>query len=512
MKTLKHKILATAMMLMAVSACSKESSGGSVTGPVLSASPLELVFESAASSQEVNVTAPSKPNYVSSASDWCTVTAGAFAQKSVIKVNVTENQSAEERKASVSIVCGDERVRLSVTQKGREVTPEQPEDFLAEIVPGTNNAWTVAKKLGLGWNLGNQLDAQNNGIASETAWGNAKATQATFDGLKAKGITAVRIPVTWLGHIGAAPEYKIDEAWMNRVAEVVGYAEKAGLMAIVNIHHDGADSKYWLSVKRAASSSAEYQTITAEFKAVWKQIAEKFADKGDFLIFEPFNELHDCGWGWGDNRTDGGAQYRVVNQWAQEFVNVVRETGGNNASRYLGIPGYCTNPDLTIENLVLPQDSAEGKLLVAVHCYDPHDYTLEAKYDEWGHTAVNKPAPSDEKPVVEVMAKLKAKYIDNGIPVYFGECGCVNRPTSRQTSFQKYYLEFFFRACRNYGIAPFLWDNGAMDTGRETSGFINHSTGEYIANGAQIIPALKNAMFNTEKSYTLKSVYDNAPR
>lgn len=190
------------MMLLVVSACGKESNGGSVTGPALSASPLELVFESAASSQEVNVTAPSKPSFVSSASDWCTVTAGAFAQKSVIKVNVTENQSAEERKASVSIVCGDERVRLSVTQKGREVTPEQPEDFLAEIVPGTNNAWTVAKKLGLGWNLGNQLDAQNNGIASETAWGNAKATQATFDGLKAKGITAVRIPVTWLGHIG----------------------------------------------------------------------------------------------------------------------------------------------------------------------------------------------------------------------------------------------------------------------------------------------------------------------
>ena len=169
-------------------------------------------------------------------------------------------------------------------------------------------------------------------------------------------------------------------------------------------------------------------------------------------------------------------------------------------------------PDLTIENLGLPQDTAEGKLLVAVHCYDPHDYTLEAKYDEWGHTAVNNPAPSDEKPVVEVMAKLKTKYIDNGIPVYFGECGCVNRPTSRQTSFQKYYLEFFFGACRNYGIVPFLWDNGAMDTGRETNGFINHSTGEYIANGAQIIPALKNAMFNTEKSYTLKSVYDNAPR
>lgn len=31
--------------------------------------------------------------------------------------------------------------------------------------------WTVAKSLGLGWNLGNQLDAHNSGVANETAWG-----------------------------------------------------------------------------------------------------------------------------------------------------------------------------------------------------------------------------------------------------------------------------------------------------------------------------------------------------
>lgn len=50
--------------------------------------------------------------------------------------------------------------------------------------------------LGLGWNLGNQMDAHINGVANETSWGNRMATQQTFDSLRAYGFTSVRIPVT----------------------------------------------------------------------------------------------------------------------------------------------------------------------------------------------------------------------------------------------------------------------------------------------------------------------------
>lgn len=104
-------------------------------------------------------------------------------------------------------------------------------------------------------------------------------------------------------------------------------------------------------------------------------------------MFEAFNEIHDGGWGWGDNRKDGGKQYRTLNEWNQTFVDAVRATGGENATRFLGIPGYCTNPSLTMENLVLPTDPANDRLLVAVHFYDPSEFAIEAKYTEWGHTA-----------------------------------------------------------------------------------------------------------------------------
>lgn len=473
-----------------------------------------LTFESAGGTQTLGFKASSRPSLVSSVS-WAKATVTDFASnQGTISVTAEENTATSERTASVSVVCGTERLSVSLTQAAKEVVPD-PEpgtDWLNEPELQQNHALEVAKELGLGWNLGNQMDAHNSGVASETAWGNQKATQATFTGLKEKGIASVRIPVTWMGHIGEGPDYVIEDEWMNRVAEIVGYAKTAGLNAIINLHHDGAEDEYWLNIKQAAASEASYQTITAKFTAVWKQIAEKFKDEGDYLIFEAFNEIHDGQWGWGANLTDGGAQYEIINKWNQEFVNVVRGTGGNNATRYLGIPGYCTNPELTIENLVMPEDTAEDRLLVAMHCYDPNTYTLEADYDEWGHTATGSHPDHDESDLIAVFKKVKEKYIDNDIPVYFGETGCVNRDTERAQAFQKYYLEFFYKAATAYGIPCFLWDNGAEGTGRETSAFINHWTGEYMGDHQKaIIEAMHKAVTREDSSYTIESVYNSAP-
>ncbi len=500
-------------LLLAVSCGGKTATPDTPDVPdapdALSVTPTEYAAAQGGDTFTLSVTSPARPVAVSDRK-WVKITDGTYQNYKIsYPVAVEANESSSERSATITLTGGTLSATVSVTQPGK-AEPE-PEDFLREITPGDNAAWQMASRLGLGWNLGNQLDAHINGVADETCWGNAKTTQQTFNSLKAKGFTSVRIPVTWMGHIGAAPDCKIEDKYMDRVAEVLGYAREAGLNAIVNIHHDGADSKYWLNIKDAASSTAKYDEITAEFRAVWKQIATRFKDEGDYLMFEAFNEIHDGGWGWGGNRSDGGAQYRVINKWAQAFVDTVRETGGGNSARYLGIPGYCADPQMTIDNLVLPKDSATDRLLVAVHCYDPSDYTLESKYGEWGHSAKNNPAPTGEKEIVEVLAALKAAYIDKGIPVYFGESGCSSRDTQRETLFQKYYFEFVYKACKNYGIAPFLWDNGAKGTGREANGFIDHATGGYIGVGETMIGAMKKAVFTESKSYTLKSVYDNAP-
>lgn len=418
-----------------------------------------------------------------------------------IDFNVSANHG-QERIGNITFTLGNISETVTVTQEKGE----------AATVSG-ETPWDICASLGLGWNLGNQLDAHNNGIAEETAWGNQPTTQALFDQLASTGFTSVRIPVTWLGHIGEAPSYTIDAEYLNRVAEVVGYAESAGLNAIINIHHDGADSNYWLNIKDAAKDEALNTSIKEQLAAIWTQIANKFKDKGNFLVFESMNEIHDGGWGWGENLTDGGKQYAVLNEWNQVFVDAIRVTGGNNTNRYLGVPGYVTNIDLTVENFVLPKDVVQNRLMVAVHFYSPMEFTLNDEFSEWGHTGNSslKPNWGDEEYLKSQFNSMKTKFIDNGIPAYIGEIGCVHRNNERSEAFRLYYLEYLCKAAKEYGMAPFYWDNGSASSGKECSGLFNHATGEILNNALEIIEVMKRGIFNDSESYTLEYVYDNAP-
>ena len=418
-----------------------------------------------------------------------------------IDFNVSANHG-QERIGNITFTLGNISETVTVTQEKGE----------AATVSG-ETPWDICASLGLGWNLGNQLDAHNNGIAEETAWGNQPTTQALFNQLASTGFTSVRIPVTWLGHIGEAPSYTIDAEYLNRVAEVVGYAESAGLNAIINIHHDGADSNYWLNIKDAAKDEALNTSIKEQLAAIWTQIANKFKDKGNFLVFESMNEIHDGGWGWGENLTDGGKQYAVLNEWNQIFVDAIRATGGNNTNRYLGLPGYVTNIDLTVQNFVLPRDIVQNRLMVAVHFYSPMEFTLNDEFSEWGHTGApsKKPDWGDEEYLKSQFNSMKTKFIDNGIPAYIGEIGCVHRNNERSEAFRLYYLEYLCKAAKEYGMAPFYWDNGSASAGKECSGLFNHATGEILNNALEVIEVMKRGIFDNSESYTLEYVYENAP-
>ncbi len=449
----------------------------------------------------------------SSNGEWCSasLTDNKFDDYRTIEIAALENNTGARREATVKIegsgIARTIRVAQAAKPEEQPIKPEPP-------VQPAGEALKFAKSMGMGWNLGNQMDAYSNNVSSETVWGNRKATQALFDKLAETGISTVRIPVTWLGHIGEAPSYTIDASWLDRVQELVGYAEKAQLKAIINIHHDGADSKHWLNIKDAAKDPQLNSRIKEQITAMWTQIADRFKDKGDFLIFEAFNEIHDGKWGWGDNRTDGGKQYRTLNEWNQAFVDAVRAAGGGNASRYLGIPAYCTDPELAVNHLVMPTDVTPDRLLVSVHYYAPTEFSLEDKFSEWGHTgaAGKKATWGDEQHVKDIFGKLKTRFIDRGIPVYIGETGCVHRSTIRSESFRKYYLEYVCKAAREYGMPAIYWDNGSRNAGRECSGILDHGDGSYINNGKEILEAMVKAATSTDPGYTLDSVYDSAPR
>ena len=497
--TMKYLIYILSALLLSAGCGSENPQVDDAVG--FSADKTVLEFSAEGGEQTFTVTSADPFYVINDKSGWISAVKGGKGKdnKTVVTISVLENTMAVRRQATVSVSNGHEKVNVDVIQnaKSEESGP------LVQRLP---------HKLGIGWNLGNHFDAYNNGVSCETAWGNPLATQATFDKVRAAGFKTVRIPVTWMGHIGPAPDYKIEEAWLNRIAEVVGYAENAGLNAVVNIHHDGADSAHWLDIKTAANDPAVHQQILDQVTAMWKQIAVKFQDKGDFLIFEAFNEIHDGGWGWGDNKKDGGKQYQCLNEWNQAFVNAVRSSGGMNAERMLAVPAYCTNVDIAIESFVMPEDSADDRMILAVHCYDPYDYTLPANKSEWGHTAnpSKKVAGDNEADLKKVFEKLHTNFILKGVPVYMGEFGCVNRETEREQKFQQYYFRYYAKLSQIYGVPCMVWDNGAKGAGNEKHAFFDHGTGVYCSDGAKsAMQALVDSYTNT---LTLEETYNNAPK
>ncbi len=325
-----------------------------------------------------------------------------------------------------------------------------------ELADGTLTAMQMAENMQLGWNLGNSFDAYNKGVAGETAWGNPKTTQELITSVKEAGFDTIRIPVSYLGKVGDAPDYTIKEAWLERVREVVDYAIEADLYVIINIHHDGNNDTAngaWIDV-----TNPDQSEIQAKFTKMWEQISAAFADYDQRLIFESMNEIHD-GTYTAPSGESGQTFYQNINDLNQIFVDTVRASGGNNATRCLLVPGYNTNIDYTIAGFALPEDSAEDRLMVSVHFYDPYQYALEENMNcsVWGNDVQGGCGWGNEDFVDAQFDKLVTAYVENDIPVIIGEYGAINK---NNDPYRNYYMEYVTKSASDRGLVPVYWDNG----------------------------------------------------
>ena len=364
------------------------------------------------------------------------------------------------------------------------------------------------KKLTLGWNVGDSLDAK-----SETGWSNPTITQGLLNGVKEAGFNVLRIPVTWHQAadrpIGPAPDYKLSKNRLDRVVRVVDMAYNAGFEAvIINVHHDGApnhggdDGMYWLDMDGGAE-------VTTKFSKVWEQIAERFKDYGDWLIFEGLNEPRPAsgtgGYGW--NATD--AQFTTINEWNQAFTNAVRGAGGKNTERFLVIQPICARAHLVVDpRFLLPNDPTPNKQIVSIHWYYPQYFSLYGITYAWEGTDADKDlilngttTPSNDNTGGVGFSHFKEKYADNGIPMIIGECGATyqaNRGENLDTAAESRiaYLSYLCEQAKAHGLVPIIWDNGKLVNTRnnENFGLFDRYDGVPFEEAVDAIAAMVNAV------------------
>lgn len=310
----------------------------------------------------------------------------------------------------------------------------------------------IVNEISVGWNLGNTLDSYNTsktGVATETGWGNPKTTKEMIQSVKNAGFNAIRIPITWGEHMNGNT---IDSEWLERAAEIVDYAYNEGMFVIINMHHDDA---IWFEPK-----DSEYSADSAKLKAIWEQVASRFADYGDRLLFEGMNEPRTIG--SSDEWMGGTASERaVINKYEQDFVDTVRKTGGNNAERSLIITSYAASAETSaVNDVIVPNNE---NIIVSIHYYAPWQFSdgTSTVFDEAGKSEL------DAK-----FTELKKKFTDKGTPVIIGEFGCVNAASENvRTEYYNYYI----KSAMAQGIKCFIWDNG-ISTGDQSFGIFNRSS------------------------------------
>jgi endoglucanase len=332
------------------------------------------------------------------------------------------------------------------------------------------NASQVVADMGAGWNLGNQLEASSNGVPSETAWGQPTVTQALIDKVKAAGFKTIRIPVSYLNYLGAAPNYQVNAAWLNRIQQVVDYAYQRGLYVLVNMHGDGYKSinGSWL-----ICDSGNQAGIKAKYQKVWQQVATRFAGYDQHLVLEAMNEEFDGQYG---NPTQ--PCYSNINAYNQIFVDTVRKAGGNNTSRWLLIAGWNTNIDYTTGNygFVMPTDqfrspsipAAEKRIMISVHYYSPWDFAGEENgtITQWGRGATNpsKKSTWGQEDYLDAQLKLvRDAFVSKGYPAVVGEYGSIDK-SAADSSNNRYRADFaraVVSTAKKYGAATVYWDNGS---------------------------------------------------
>ena len=331
------------------------------------------------------------------------------------------------------------------------------------------NQSQIVEAMGPGWNLGNQLESVTDNVPEETNWGNPVITEKLIQSVKAAGFKSIRIPVSYFAKIDDDKDYTIDSKWLDRVQEVVDYCIKNDLYAVINIHGDGYNTidGSWL-----LCNGKNQTEIKKKYKKVWKQIAERFKNYDEHLLFESMNEEFD-----GSYSEPNKEYYQNINDYNQIFVDTVRKTGDNNTKRWLIIPGWNTNIDYTAGDygFKLPTDqyrdksidNEEQRIMISVHYYSPWDFCggENGVITQWGNEADDPSKTSttcDETYMKNQLNLMKTTFADKGYPVFIGEYGSIDKTSydSENEYYRAYFARKLCQLSRKNGCIPMYWDNG----------------------------------------------------
>jgi endoglucanase len=309
----------------------------------------------------------------------------------------------------------------------KPAVPQAPMPTLFPVDPGDVFVYEQNQRLGRGINLGNALEAPNEG-----EWG-MTLEESFFTTIHQGGFHSVRVPIRWSNHAASEPPYLIEKAFFDRIDWVVEQAQKNDLAVILNMHH----------YQEMMDTPKEHK---ARFLAMWKQIAEHYQKAPDSVYFEILNEPNGV-------LSLGG----TWNSLLAETVQLIRET---NPRRTIIVGPANWNSLSDLSRLELPQQ--ERNLIITFHYYQPFQFTHQGAdwvngSDSWLGTTWT--AKSIEKNAVLGDLDFASQWgKTNHRPLFLGEFGAFSKADMDSRAL---WTDFLARKAEQHGMSWAYWEFGA---------------------------------------------------
>ena len=317
-------------------------------------------------------------------------------------------------------------------------------------------SFEIVRKMGIGYNIANTFDSFSDLNYMESPDelielnGNIAPTKIMIKKIKKYGFKTIRFPVTWMNFID--DEGNINSEWMKKVKEVIDLIIKENLYCILNVHNDGADEK-WL--RRGMEVKDRYINL-------WTQIANKFKDYNEYLIFESMDRVYF----FDPNKN---FDFSTLTKLNQAFVDTIRNSGGNNIERLLIIAGANDDLEMTCSSKYKMPVDQSNKLAVSIHYLEPFDF-VSGKYfepfgwiDDEGFSFYFGPtliwgSIYDYHKLFEDFKLIKSSFVDKGVPVIINKAGVLTEEKKEIKSIREYLYSVFSISSDYDGIMCCLWD------------------------------------------------------
>lgn len=282
-------------------------------------------------------------------------------------------------------------------------------------------------------------------------------TEKDFHDLKSLGFDAVRLPVDFKNHVGLSPDYVINDYLLECIDKAVNWAENTGMYIVIDNHSYLGESFP--------------NEGPAVLKKVFAQLADRYKDRSDKVMYELFNEPN-------ENDLSLKLLWGILQP---SLIDIIRSVDRKHT---IIVSGFGSS----IENLedIAGFRSRDSNLIYTFHFYTPSLFTHQGA--DWGGSPMQylsgpvpfpydadkmPPKPSEfvgsynEKDYDEYPSRGNVAYIRErlqvavdfadtyGVPVYCGEWGVLNRLASQED--YCCYHQAVKEIMEENGIAWTLW-------------------------------------------------------